>query len=99
MKRPQLIHILGRDYSITYELDDGDYGSCDTMQCEIEVREGMPRVEEQDTVLHEVMHAVWALMDIGNRKVEEHVVRKMATGLLLVLQQNPDLTKYLVKPE
>lgn len=95
IQRPEAIRILGRDYSLTYELDSGDFGACDTMQNEIEVREGLPPIEERDTVLHEVMHAVWATMDIGHHKFEEHVVRKMATGLTIVLQENPGFAQYL----
>lgn len=95
MTRPDSIRVLGRDYSVTYELDNGNFGACDTMQNEIEVREGLPPSEERDTVLHEVMHAIWATMDIGHHKIEEHVVRKMATGLALVLQENPEFAQYL----
>lgn len=97
MNRPEVVHILGRDYSITYDLDNGDFGACDTTLNEIEVMEGLPLIEEQDTVLHEVMHGVWATMDVGLPKHEEHVVRKLTTGLLLVLQQNPELTAYLTQ--
>jgi hypothetical protein len=94
-KRPETVHILGRNYSITYDLDNGDFGSCDTMENEIEVREGLPPMEERDTVLHEIMHGIWAVMDVGHTKVEEHVIRKMATGLALVFQHNPELVSYL----
>jgi len=99
VNRPDHALILGRNYSITYDLDNGDFGACDTLLNEIEVMEGLPLIEEQDTVLHEVLHGVWATMDIGLPKHEEHVVRKLATGLLLVLQQNPELTQYLTQPK
>lgn len=97
--RPSSVHLMGRDYSITYDLDNGNFGACDVMEGEIEVREGLSLMEEQDTVLHEIMHGVWAVMDIGNAKWEEHVIRKMATGLALVLKQNPNLAQYLTKQE
>lgn len=97
--RPQSVHLLGRDYAITYDLDNGNYGSCNVMDGEIEVREGLGLMEEQDTLLHEVMHAVWATMDVQLSKWEEHVIRKMATGLALVLKQNPELVQHLTKQE
>lgn len=98
-KRPESVRILGRDFSVTYDLDNGNYGRCDQMMCEIEVMDGLPPVEERDTVLHEIMHGVWDKMDIGNHRVEEHVIRKMATGLIQVLQDNPGLAAYLAQSD
>ena len=89
--RPSSVHLMGREFSVTYDLDNGNFGSCNVMDGEIEVREGLGLMEEQDTLLHEVMHGIWHVMDIQLPKYEEHVVRKMATGLALVLKQNPEL--------
>lgn len=99
MERPTIVRILGRDYSIDYELDNGDLGSCDTNANEIEIMEGLPPVEERDTVLHEILHGVWALMGIDYPKIEETIVNRLATGLTQVFQDNPELMKYLSSKE
>lgn len=98
--RPKTIRILGRDYKVYYrdDMGEGFYGLCDPEDCEIDIREGLHPVEEADTVLHEVLHAVHFLMDIGlNPRMEENVVRKTATGLIQVFADNPRLLAYLTE--
>jgi hypothetical protein len=95
--RPSHVRVLGRNYALLFDHDDPDEcGKCEVPDHEINIRDGMPPVEEADTVLHEIMHAVWEHMDIGHRRVEESVVRKLATGLTQVFQDNPALVQYLV---
>lgn len=52
---------------------------------------------ERDTLLHEVMHAVFAssglFKEVDN---EERVVATLATWLTMVLQDNPQLAKFLL---
>lgn len=94
--RPETLRLMGREYTVTYTEDLEELGSCAVEDCSIEVRDGQHPVEEADTVLHEVLHAVHFLMDIGlTPKMEEHVVRKMATGLMQAFADNPHLLMYL----
>nr|WLW40598.1 hypothetical protein HIBIKMCM_00031 [Ralstonia phage BOESR1] len=87
---------MGRTYEITFEEDLDVLGECGTIDCHIAIKENQNPVEEADTVLHEVLHAVHFLMDIGlSPKLEEQVVRKMATGLMQVFADNPQLLMYL----
>lgn len=97
--RPSQLRILGRNYSVVYNPHFTNYGECTVDEQSIVIRDGQAHVEEADTLLHEAMHAVWALMDIGYSDVEEHVIRKLATGLTLVLKDNPQLLTYLSTPE
>ena len=94
--RPKQVRILGREYTITWDEDLGVFGMCDTESGEITVRPGVHPVEEADTVIHEILHAIAFLMNIGlSDKVEENVVRKMATGLTQVFMDNPHLLTYI----
>ncbi|ATS93376.1 hypothetical protein HOS41_gp15 [Ralstonia phage DU_RP_I] len=88
---------MGRKFRVSYKDDlDGDLGYCEPTKCKIEIENGQHPVEEADTVLHEVLHAVFYLMDIGlSAEEEEHVVRKVVTGLTQVFQDNPRLLAYL----
>lgn len=95
--RPKQVRILGREYDIMFKDDIGAMGLCYTTQGKIEVQEGQHPVEEADTVLHEILHAIHFLMDIGlSSKTEESVVRKTATALTQVLLDNPKLVTYIV---
>lgn len=88
---------MGRRFRVSYKDDlDGNLGFCEPHRCKIEIENGQHPVEEADTVLHEVLHAVFYLMDVGlPPDAEEFVVRKVATGLMQVFQDNPRLLTYL----
>jgi hypothetical protein len=98
--RPEALSILGRTFKVSYENNLDSLGLC---ECEgksaIAIREGQAPIEEADTIVHEMLHAIWYVMDIGLHKSEEHVVRKLATGLTLALKNNPQLLAYLSNPE
>ena len=95
--RPAFVRVLGRNIPINFDHDNPDeLGQFDYADQEINIADGQKPVEESDTVLHEILHAIWYNMDIGHNKVEEHVVRKLATGLTQVFQDNPALVQYLV---
>lgn len=62
----------------------------------IEIREDQSPVELRDTVLHELLHAL--LHSQGREyggEVEEVYVRAIATGLIGVLRDNPELVQWL----
>lgn len=94
--RPKKVRILGREYDIEYTDSIKELGLCTWTECKIQIQEGQHEVEEADTVLHEILHAIHALMNIGlSSKVEETVVRKTATALIQVFLDNPQLVTYL----
>jgi hypothetical protein len=96
MKRPERIRILGKPFAVQYvsgvPLEDDLNGECDTDKQQILVRDGQPLESEQDTLLHEVLHAVEEAVDA---RLKETQVKKVATALLAVLKDNPSLVTYL----
>jgi len=62
----------------------------------IDILAGQTPVEEADTLLHEVMHAILYCQgrEYGG-EVEETYVRALATGLIGVLQDNPEFASWL----
>jgi hypothetical protein len=50
-----------------------------------------------DTVLHEILHAVYANAGLSPLSDEEHVCSAISTGLLQVLRDNPKLVAWLTK--
>lgn len=99
LKRPESIRIMGRDYQVVWEEDTllgtSNLGITYTHECSIAVRAGQHPIEEADTLLHEVMHAVWYCMSISEGGAdEESVIRRMASGLIQVLMDNGQLLKY-----
>ena len=96
---PQSVRICGRNYDIVVHevdpFDAGKVGTFDAQRMRINILDGQEPIEEVDTVLHEILHALcWLLvLDLGDQ--EENVVARLATGLVAVLQDNPDLGAYL----
>lgn len=54
---------------------------------------------QRETLLHEVLHAVFHNVGLSERfgeKTEEQVVRSLSPALFDLLRRNPDLVSYLV---
>ena len=52
--------------------------------------------EMVNTVIHEPMHAIWRLHDLGGDKdYEEHVVTVLSNGLTDLLRRNPPLFDWI----
>tara|TARA_R110000796_G_scaffold203024_6_gene319345 strand:- start:130 stop:429 length:300 start_codon:yes stop_codon:yes gene_type:complete len=53
----------------------------------------LSEAERRETVIHELMHAVWLEMNIGfSDKTEEIIVTKLAQGLSSIVDENPPKT-------
>ena len=102
--RPSKVRVLGKTVSISYvpagditlrdSPDDKDVGvgRNDPDKQAIYVEDGQPLESEQDTVLHEIIHILEAYMAI---RLSETAVRKLATGLIAVIKDNPTFLPYL----
>lgn len=51
----------------------------------------LPGTETVDSIIHEVLHGIWRMMDLEMEEEEEHIVTVLATGLTTVMRDNPDL--------
>jgi carbonic anhydrase len=99
--RPAKVKVLGKTYSIDFVPAehsgltlDGEQvtGLCDTDKQTIHIQDGMHVESEQDTLLHEVMHAIERAMDLD---VEDTIVYRLATGVIAVLKDNQSFVSYL----
>ena len=98
--RPRIIKVLGRAYVISYEpalnLGVPNVGMCDNSNLVIHILDGQHSVEEADTLIHELLHALWFIMSIDHGGAdEEAVVCRLASGLIGVFLDNHELLVYL----
>lgn len=88
--------VIGKTYDVHYvsgkPLEEDDLGEFDPTLQKITVRKGQPLETEQDTLLHEVTHAIDSELNLN---LNEKQVRGLATGLLAVLKDNPKFYTYL----
>ncbi len=110
-KPPTVVELLGQKFSI--ELVDGqneDLSPSDADKRTVgRVRMSAQRIlvaddlgpdQEPDTVLHEVLHCLFRLVNLQpDRAEEERVVMGLAPVLLDALRRNPPLVQYLTTPD
>ena len=87
------LRIIGKVYVVESKDGEGDYGETFSDQCRIEVRSTQCHQQQADTLLHEAFHAVDHELHCG---LTEPQVRRMSTGILALLRDNPALVAFLV---
>ena len=96
MKIPKKLKIAGFTYKITHNKQIADhsstFASTINAQQEINVGQGFPVQKQEQTFLHEILHAVWfcyGLKEAGfKNEQEEHIVDALSNGLYQVLKDN-----------
>jgi hypothetical protein len=87
------------DFSIEYvPLNDELFGDFSYINSRIRIEENLKGTALVDTVLHEILHAIWKLGQLKDkREDEERAVAIMATYLTQVLRDNPTMLTWLKK--
>lgn len=87
------------DFSIEYvPLNDEIFGDFSYINSRIRIEENLKGSALVDTVLHEILHAIWKLGQLKDkREDEERAVAIMATYLTQVLRDNPKMLTWLKK--
>lgn len=96
MKRPEKAEVVGKTYRIQYvkgqPLAEDDMGECDDENQLISICDGLPLGNEQDTVLHECIHALDKQFGI---KLSERQVTRLAPAILAFVKDNAKVISYL----
>jgi len=96
------IDILGTEWSLFWyekELPDGsdNWGYCHKDKNYIEiVVNPIDKMQELDTFLHELFHAIWHEYKRGEIETEENAVTILSSGFTKVILHNPKLINYLL---
>jgi predicted component of type VI protein secretion system len=97
-KKPSVINVLGKPYKVDYikhtAIGSEDYGDCDYGKQLISIALGIGLELEQDTLLHEVLHALDYAAEL---KLSERQVSALAALLLGVFKANPDFADYITR--
>lgn len=103
MKRPSKVRVNGETFRIRYRTfteKEGNVGTCLHKDSVLEIATGQTPFNTRDTVLHEIMHAL--LVKQGHTGkcfesvTEERYVNALATGVIGVLHDNPELAAWLI---
>lgn len=100
---PETIRVGYRTYHLgthpAPSVDGGPvWGYCDKARGIIVLHEEMPDKEVfKDTLLHEILHAIFSEYNLKDDMHEEDTVHGVATGLTQVFLDNPEIGKILCK--
>jgi hypothetical protein len=95
---PTEIKIGAVDYTVVVESGVSDeFGSCDTVTQTIILSANQTAQAVSDTLLHEVLHAIWTESGLFmiKRPDEETIVRTTSTWLRMVLRDNPHVAAFI----
>ncbi len=97
--RPKRLKVLNLTYNVLFLNDaqmagTGAVGFCDPETQTIGLVGTQPNDSMQDTFLHEVFHSIVHVMDLKENETEENYVRRLATGLCTVWNNNPAAFKW-----
>ena len=73
------------------------HGQCDKMRGVIYVCTEDDPLVVVDTLIHELLHAIWHEYGLDEKEDEERAVLMLATGLTQVLADNPHLCRWINK--
>lgn len=74
-----------------------DLGNYHTEDHVIRIREKLKWTEEANTLLHELLHAIYHCYTLDRKADEEKIVCSMANGLMEVMARNPEILNYFTK--
>ena len=87
------IRVIGTDYEVKFvKRLVGATGKFDSRSDVIRIKAGQLPLEEADTVLHELLHAIEHKMALEHN---EEYVHRFATGLVTIIRDNPHFLDYL----
>lgn len=96
-KPPSKVQVGAIRYTIINEPLEGDAGETREYFQRIAISTGMGPDAERDTMLHEVLHAIWRQTPFRQHDEEERIIQALAPALLDTLRRNPKLTAYLLE--
>ena len=93
---PQRIRLLASDIDIVFvsnltENNDSAYGIYEEKSTTIKLLEGMSKSALQDTIVHEILHAILQAYELDSEKI----VRALTPGVMSMIKDNPQLVLFL----
>lgn len=85
------IHEVDGQWSEDHEA----HGKCNTQTHNIWINTTYDSAHVLDTLLHELLHALWSQYNLKDKEEEEDVVTRLATGLVQLLLDNKHLLKFI----
>lgn len=105
MKPPKVIYVGTFDYDVEVKKLQTDlFGETDNTNSTISLHKKQSLANLRDTLMHEVLHAVFFASGIcrllgWDNETEEKAIRMLTPWLLQLIQENPALIEFLTAVE
>ncbi len=70
-------------------------GECNKMSLEIRVRTDITDTRFAECLMHEIVHACWFVVGLGDEEEEEAAVERLTHALLQARRDNPEVFKFI----
>lgn len=98
---PKKVRVAWADFAIEVarisEMEDDNLGLCKPRYSTIYIDTDQSDDAALDTVVHEILHAVWYTQNLNDKAKEEDAVTSLAHGLILLFRDNPKLLDWFVR--
>lgn len=97
-KYPKSVKIGPTIYTVHLLKEDTDkyYGRTLGFAQRIYLNPQMSAASASDTLLHEIIHAIWTVSCLPDRAAEELVASTLGTWLQMVLKDNPEVAAFIL---
>lgn len=103
LKPVNTVNILGEMFDVTIvDLIDDDstiFGKIDRLKNQILIRQGMSHEKRRIVLLHEIYHAVFQKLGFDDQMQDEQLINVIASSIIQLLRENPEMAKELVSYE
>lgn len=100
---PTEVWVMGHKWDIhradkSWFDDHGTWGDCCSQQRKIRIYLGGGGSIARDTLLHEILHACWHILNFENKEEEENVVSSLSSVLIGVVDdpRNEPVVKFIL---
>lgn len=99
MDMPSTVRVGPFDYDVqswaANDAPDNVNGECALNLLRIRIRDDMVPQKLAEVLLHEVLHAMWDIAELGEAVDEETAVSGLGKQLLAVIRDNPELIDFV----
>lgn len=96
MKTPSHFRLFGKTWRIEWEELRKSFGRCYYKKLYIKVDPQHPLEHQQDTLGHEMGHAIDLELDLG---MSEKQIRRFSTAWLGLMKDNPAVMQFMLRKE
>lgn len=78
----------------TWSRDVNKFADHYNAYCQIRIANDVPNCQIADSILHEILHAIWDILNIEDAKNEEDTIRRLSPAMCMFWRDNPEFSDW-----